>query len=70
MCQDRLSSKPDYQSRNTAYADNHSLINPRSGSMSKSSYKIAVILGDGIGKEVMPEGVRVDKAIAAACKAG
>jgi tartrate dehydrogenase/decarboxylase/D-malate dehydrogenase len=27
--------------------------------MSKSSYKIAVIPGDGIGKEVMPEGVRV-----------
>jgi tartrate dehydrogenase/decarboxylase/D-malate dehydrogenase len=27
--------------------------------MSKSKYKIAVIPGDGIGKEVMPEGVRV-----------
>ena len=32
--------------------------------MSKSSYKIAVIPGDGIGKEVMPEGVRVLDAVA------
>ena len=33
--------------------------------MSKKSYKIAVIPGDGIGKEVMPEGLRVLKAAAA-----
>ena len=33
--------------------------------MSKSTYKIAVIPGDGIGKEVMPEGVRVLDAVAA-----
>ncbi|MDA8447824.1 isocitrate/isopropylmalate family dehydrogenase, partial [Acidovorax valerianellae] len=26
--------------------------------MSKTTYKIAVIPGDGIGKEVMPEGLR------------
>lgn len=32
--------------------------------MSKRSHKIAVIPGDGIGKEVMPEGVRVMNAIA------
>ena len=28
------------------------------------SYKIAVIAGDGIGKEVMPEGLRVLDAVA------
>jgi len=33
--------------------------------MSKARYKIAVIPGDGIGKEVMPEGVRVLDAVAA-----
>ncbi|WP_201195880.1 tartrate dehydrogenase [Pseudomonas fluorescens] len=33
--------------------------------MSKAQYKIAVIPGDGIGKEVMPEGVRVLDAVAA-----
>ena len=33
--------------------------------MSKKTYKIAVIPGDGIGKEVMPEGLRVLKAAAA-----
>ena len=33
--------------------------------MSKSHYKIAVIPGDGIGKEVMPEGVRVLDVVAA-----
>lgn len=32
--------------------------------MSKKSYKIAVIPGDGIGKEVMPEGLRVLRAVA------
>lgn len=32
--------------------------------MSKAQYKIAVIPGDGIGKEVMPEGVRVLDAVA------
>lgn len=32
--------------------------------MSKATYKIAVIPGDGIGKEVMPEGVRVLDAVA------
>ncbi|MDB5980470.1 MAG: tartrate dehydrogenase [Pseudomonas sp.] len=32
--------------------------------MTKASYKIAVIPGDGIGKEVMPEGVRVLDAVA------
>jgi tartrate dehydrogenase/decarboxylase/D-malate dehydrogenase len=33
--------------------------------MSKARYKIAVIPGDGIGKEAMPEGVRVLDAVAA-----
>ncbi|WP_236274558.1 isocitrate/isopropylmalate family dehydrogenase [Pseudomonas congelans] len=33
--------------------------------MSKTQYKIAVIPGDGIGKEVMPEGIRVLDAVAA-----
>ena len=33
--------------------------------MSRTQYKIAVIPGDGIGKEVMPEGVRVLDAVAA-----
>ena len=33
--------------------------------MSKAHYKIAVIPGDGIGKEVMPEGVRVLNVVAA-----
>ncbi|SDI01710.1 tartrate dehydrogenase/decarboxylase / D-malate dehydrogenase [Pseudomonas flavescens] len=33
--------------------------------MSRTHYKIAVIPGDGIGKEVMPEGVRVLDAVAA-----
>jgi tartrate dehydrogenase/decarboxylase/D-malate dehydrogenase len=32
--------------------------------MSNNSYKIAVIAGDGIGKEVVPEGLRVLEAIA------
>ena len=32
--------------------------------MSKKTYRIAVIPGDGIGKEVMPEGVRVLNAAA------
>jgi len=32
--------------------------------MTKASYRIAVIPGDGIGKEVMPEGVRVLDAVA------
>src|ERR1700754_3690698 len=32
---------------------------PRTFSMSKKQYRIAVIPGDGIGKEVMPEGLRV-----------
>ena len=31
--------------------------------MGKSSYKIAVIPGDGIGKEVVPEGIRVLEAV-------
>src|SRR5437899_2298970 len=31
----------------------------RAFSMSKKQYRIAVIPGDGIGKEVMPEGLRV-----------
>jgi tartrate dehydrogenase/decarboxylase / D-malate dehydrogenase len=34
----------------------------------KSSYRIAVIAGDGIGKEVVPEGVRVLEAAASAFK--
>ena len=32
--------------------------------MAKTSYKIAVIPGDGIGKEVVPEGIRVLEAVA------
>ena len=32
--------------------------------MSKKQYRIAVIPGDGIGKEVMPEGLRVIEAAA------
>lgn len=32
--------------------------------MSKKQYRIAVIPGDGIGKEVMPEGLRVLEAAA------
>jgi tartrate dehydrogenase/decarboxylase/D-malate dehydrogenase len=32
--------------------------------MAKKSYKIAVIPGDGIGKEVVPEGIRVLEAVA------
>ncbi|MGY3037497.1 isocitrate/isopropylmalate dehydrogenase [Bradyrhizobium sp. USDA 4354] len=32
--------------------------------MSKKQYRIAVIPGDGIGKEVMPEGLRVMEAAA------
>ena len=30
-----------------------------------STYRIAVIAGDGIGKEVVPEGMRVLEAVAA-----
>src|ERR1044072_316796 len=37
---------------------------PRTFSMSKKQYRIAVIPGDGIGKEVMPEGLRVLEAAA------
>ena len=36
----------------------------RTFSMSKKQYRIAVIPGDGIGKEVMPEGLRVIEAAA------
>jgi tartrate dehydrogenase/decarboxylase/D-malate dehydrogenase len=32
--------------------------------MTKESYTIAVIPGDGIGKEVVPEGIRVLEAAA------
>ena len=32
--------------------------------MSKKQYRIAVIPGDGIGKEVMPDGLRVLEAAA------
>src|ERR1700712_4165177 len=32
--------------------------------MSKKTYRIAVIPGDGIGKEVVPEGLRVLEAVA------
>ena len=32
--------------------------------MSKKTYRIAVIPGDGIGKEVVPEGLRVLEAAA------
>ena len=32
--------------------------------MKKHNYKIAVIAGDGIGKEVMPEAIRVLEKIA------
>jgi tartrate dehydrogenase/decarboxylase / D-malate dehydrogenase len=32
--------------------------------MSNRIYDIAIVLGDGIGKEVMPEGVRVLEAAA------
>ena len=32
--------------------------------MSKNPYRIAVIPGDGIGKEVVPEGLRVLEAVA------
>ena len=35
--------------------------------MSKKNYRIAVIPGDGIGKEVVPEGLRV---LEAAAKSG
>ena len=31
--------------------------------MQKNKYSIAVIAGDGIGKEVMPEGIRCIEAI-------
>ena len=36
--------------------------------MALSSFKIAVIPGDGIGKEVVPEGMRVLEAAAAALR--
>ena len=34
--------------------------------MTRNAYRIAVIPGDGIGKEVMPEGLRVLDAVASA----
>src|SRR5215471_9243766 len=36
----------------------------------KNSYRIAVIAGDGIGQEVMPEGVRILEAVAKRCDIG
>lgn len=35
------------------------------GTSDMAKYRIAVIPGDGIGKEVMPEGIRVLDAVAA-----
>ena len=36
---------------------------PDAGTANKTRYKVAVIPGDGIGNEVVPEGVRVLEAV-------
>ena len=50
-----MNQLPDYCCR-SGYAGNHQ--NPSEGA-SMSQHRIAVIAGDGIGTEVMPEGIRV-----------